>query len=126
MKFFLRKKKLEKNYGNEAEQLMFFKNYLLEERLFYFYRVNCPELIYRIPIIIEAYRESPNYLFGDLDNNYGTNMSTKLEKKMWNKENIETKRVRVRVAQHYIYRSLKKNNYLGKNEYSKYKIANSY
>lgn len=98
----------------------------IKDRLENFYLQKAPYLLSRIPYILEAYQESPDYLFGDLDRNFKTNYSTKREKKIWKKENLFKKKIRVKLAQDYIYRSLSDKDFIFQSEISNYDLAKSY
>jgi len=75
-------------------------------RLENFYHTHSPHLISRIHIILEAYQDQPQFLFGDLDHNYHTHASTRWERYLWKREPLPQKHIRVKVAQDYIYRQL--------------------
>lgn len=98
----------------------------LEYRLQVFLEKHSPHLLYRIPYILEAYNDFPLYLFGDLDNNYNTNESTFLEKNFWNNEPIFNKKIRVRVTQDYIYRSIPSPDLIHQSEKKNYILAHNY
>ena len=95
----------------------------LEHRLEKFFDDQAPHYKARIPIIMDAYREWPLLLFGDLDHNYGTDFSRPIEKDAWNNEDIDRKRVRVQVAQDYIYCSMDQSAYMHPREVKKYTQA---
>ena len=110
----------------ETTPFIYYNNFYLKKRLELFYLKYNPLFLYRIPIILEAYQEHPNLIFGDLDFNYNTKCSNKLEKKLWEKENKLQKQIRVRVARDYIYKSLKKTDYIHYTENKYYLTAISY
>jgi hypothetical protein len=95
----------------------------LEQRLEQFFDANAPHYKSRIPVIIDAYREWPVLLFGDLDHNYNTDYSTDTEKTAWAKEDLDRKHLRVQVAQDYIYCALSKQDYIHPKEMRKYSEA---
>ena len=99
---------------------------MYQDRLYIFYLKNAPQFIPRIPYILDAYQENLDYLFGDLDHNFNTHESTKIEKKKWKKEDPIRKNIRINVAQSYIYRNLDiKKHYLSDEENNNYLKAKS-
>jgi hypothetical protein len=72
-------------------------------RLSAFYDKHAPELVDRVPIILDAYREWPLMMFPDIDAVYGTNTSLPAELEVWRREPESRRHVRVKVAQDYIY-----------------------
>ena len=102
----------------------YYQSHHFKTRLETFYYKHSPHYISRIPLIIEAYQDQPHLLFGDLDHNYQTHASTRRERRLWKQEPIHQKRVRVQVAQDYIYRQLPTQLLLPK-EYTHQTIATS-
>jgi len=110
-------------YASNMDQQALNRDDNLEERLEKFFHAQAPHYKSRIPIIMDAYREWPMLLFGDLDHNYGTDFSRPVEKDVWNNEAIDRKRIRVQVAQDYIYRAMNKQDYMHPRELTKYTQA---
>ena len=81
-------------------------NTLFKNRVEDFYLKYAPQYLNRIPYILEAYQENPHLLFGDLDHNYQTHESNGMEKYYWNNEPYQYKKIRIKVAEEYIFRCL--------------------
>jgi len=110
-------------YACNMDQQSLNRDANLEERLEKFFHANAPHYKSRIPVIMDAYREWPMLLFGDLDHNYGTDFSRPAEKDVWDKEDLERKRIRVQVAQDYIYCAMNEKDYMHPREVGKYTQA---
>jgi hypothetical protein len=91
----------------------------LERRLERFFDEKAPNYKPRIPLIMDAYREHPLLLFGDLDNNYGTDYARPIERDLWDKEDDRQRVVRVQVAQDYIYTCMDEGTFVHPREVSR-------
>jgi len=110
-------------YACNMDEQTLNRDCLLQPRLEKFFDMHAPHYKSRIPFIIDAYREWPLLLFGDLDHNYNTSASTQIEKRAWREEGVERKRVRVQVAQDYIYSSMQEHDYVHPTEVDKFSQA---
>lgn len=99
-------------YDSNLDEQILNRDENLEDRVVQFFESHAPHYKSRIPIIMEAYREWPLMLFGDLDNNYSTKEANPVEKEAWSNETLERKAVRVQVAQDYIYRAMNQQHYV--------------
>merc|ERR1719424_289264 len=89
---------------------------ILEQRLADFYKQWAPDLVDRVPMILDAYREWPLLLFPDIDAVYNTHESLAIEQRVWEKEPSKRREIRVKVAQDYIYLHMHSESHMHKHE----------